>query len=410
MQTKQKIIFLSLLLMSPLSYGQYQSSENEINEFNIYDVDSNIALAKIEKQKNKLTEAVFALERALAIDPKRMDARYLLAEIHHLLNEKASAKRQLVIIVESKSELAGKANKLLREIDYVREGKASFLMGYRLSYDTNINSGINETTVFIPSISTDLDFSQDLSEKKQVIHTFFGSGTYKYKYTESLSFFTSGTVLKSNDDLYNQQLLFFSGGAEKNVGLMTYTPKLSFYRAEYDGYDTIDYAQLSVNIERQLNKQHAVSLQTAILHSDYSTQNLRDDVRMKVRGQYKWQTNASTAAVFEFSVDNDLKKRQSYLYLDSQSRQVVAGLRKKLTPKFLLSGGVKYVDQTYQGQDTLFLTTREDKKILWESKLSWLLRSSTSINFSYSYLRNDSNIPIYDYSKNIFSVGIIERF
>jgi len=129
----KKTIFFSviaaLLLQSQLTYAVYESSEKEIPNFDIEDSQSNLALARIESAKDKLTEALFALERAIAINPNNYDARLLLGDIYTKLGEKGSAKIQYQHVVDAQQKQSSAAQTALNNLKYVHEWSHKAVIG-----------------------------------------------------------------------------------------------------------------------------------------------------------------------------------------------------------------------------------------------------------------------------------------
>jgi Tfp pilus assembly protein PilF len=74
----------------------------------------------------------------------------------------------------------------------------------------------------------------------------------------------------------------------------------------------------------------------------------------------------------------------------------------------ILSGEALFQD--YDNTNTVFGIKREDKIYTGSANLRWDISKITSINLQYSYTRADSNIAIYDYSRNIVTVGMELQF
>ena len=76
--------------------------------------------------------------------------------------------------------------------------------------------------------------------------------------------------------------------------------------------------------------------------------------------------------------------------------------------KFNVSGEAYY--QRYNPDNTNFLKKREDMTYTWSAMLSYEFYKNIEAHLQYVYIRDDSNIAIYDYRKNVSSVGVEVRY
>src|SRR3989338_5987388 len=76
--------------------------------------------------------------------------------------------------------------------------------------------------------------------------------------------------------------------------------------------------------------------------------------------------------------------------------------------KFNVSGEAYY--QRYNPDNTNFLKKREDMTYTWSAMLSYEFYKNIEAHLQYVYIRDDSNIAIYDYRKNVSGVGVEVRY
>jgi len=77
--------------------------------------------------------------------------------------------------------------------------------------------------------------------------------------------------------------------------------------------------------------------------------------------------------------------------------------------------GVRAVYRTSEYNDANILTggsqiIRKDERVLLGGKVTYVLSSKLDLEFEYKYTDNNSNITRYDYSRNLYSVGLSGRF
>jgi hypothetical protein len=66
--------------------------------------------------------------------------------------------------------------------------------------------------------------------------------------------------------------------------------------------------------------------------------------------------------------------------------------------------------QNYRNVHTIFDIKRKDKTYTASGVLSYEFYSGASFLLQYAHIRDDSNIAIYDYNRNIYTAGIEYRF
>ncbi len=76
--------------------------------------------------------------------------------------------------------------------------------------------------------------------------------------------------------------------------------------------------------------------------------------------------------------------------------------------KLQLSGQIS--DQEFKNLHTVFGVKREDKIYSMSGGFSWNWEKNATIVIQYSRMRTDSNVGIYDYKRNIYTLGMEYRF
>lgn len=75
---------------------------------------------------------------------------------------------------------------------------------------------------------------------------------------------------------------------------------------------------------------------------------------------------------------------------------------------FILSGDLSF--QEYSQTHSVFRVKRSDKAYTGSAMINWEILPQMTLNFQYSYTKADSNIGVYDYSRNLTSVECEYRF
>lgn len=410
---KLSILFpaiISLLLQSQLAYAVYESSEKEIPNFDIEDSHSNLALAQVEESKGKLTEALFALERAIAINPQNYDARLLLGDIYTKLGEKDAAKIQYQYIIDAQQKQSAAAQSALNGLKYVHEWSHKAIIGYRIGHNDNVNSGLDNTSVFIPSISTSLILPDSTRENNETTQTLYASGRAHYQHTDSLTYIIAGTASKTDDDFFNQRYAAIDLGARINHEKTQHSFRFIQSYVDYDNFDDINISRLKYDYLQHLRKKNYYQLAIGLQHLNYDKQDIRDDNRLTLSAKYRYFLAPTLHLTSEIFYTEDIKSENTFENIDFDAYGSKATLHKQLNNKVSLSLGLHYRINNYDGEDPLFLKERLDKRLQLRSKLSWELIHKTTLSLSYQYTDNNSNISLYDFDKNVFFIDIAKAF
>lgn len=404
------LLMLALLVPSYSALAVYESSQNEVPNFNIDDSQSNLKLARIEQSKGKLTEAIFALERAVAIDPDNTEAQLLLGEVYAQLGEKDSAEKQFALVINAKGEQSASAQTALDNLKYVRAWSHQAAVGYRLGHDDNINSGLDNTSVFFPGSNTTVTLPDSTGPQGEITQTLYATGNLRYQHTDNLAYVFKGTVVKSDDDFYNQSYVAIDAGARLNYENYQHSYNIIQNYVDYDNFDKINSTRLNFEHLQMLAGKNYFKVDLDLQALDYKTQDIRDDRRVILSGLYRHALTPTLSFKPSVYFSHDARSEDTFEYLDYDSYGLKATIDKQLNRKLNLSVGVDYIVSDYDGQDPTFLRDRSDERIRFRSKLSWNIAQATTLSAAYQYTKNDSNIALYDFDKNVFFIDITKTF
>lgn len=117
------------------------------------DYDFLLGLAALEIGKN--TNAVFALERVLAVDPNNARARAEIARAYAALGETQTAKKEFESVKQQgvPPEVAATIDRVLSAIERVEDEGRTTVRGYvegTVGHDTNVNSATADRNIAVP--------------------------------------------------------------------------------------------------------------------------------------------------------------------------------------------------------------------------------------------------------------------
>lgn len=87
-----------------------------------------------------------------------------------------------------------------------------------------------------------------------------------------------------------------------------------------------------------------------------------------------------------------------------------AGLTYPVTSAATFNFGCGAFHQDFEDPHTAFKIVRKDKIYTVNSSLSYAITEDVDARIQYAYMRGESNLAVYDYTKNVYSAGIEARF
>ena len=90
---------------------------------------------------------------------------------------------------------------------------------------------------------------------------------------------------------------------------------------------------------------------------------------------------------------------------DNQGHSISANVTIPVAEKVKLQLSGQTNKQNYRSANTFFNIKRKDTIYNLSGGLSWDFRRNTTIIAQYTRTRDDSNIGIYDYQKNLYTLG-----
>ncbi len=384
------------------------------------DPDFDTVLGIAANDTGQFTRAVFALERALTVQPANARARAELGRALFALKDNQAARQ---VLQETKREnipadVARRIDDFLLAIDRNEEAARSSIKAYiETSYgsDSNINSGPSNANVAVPALG-------------------------------GLVFTLSPTGVKLKDD-------FYSVGAGISGRYVTENPRLSLigsaagnyrFNLDHNNFDTNQFditAGASYRVDKDeftavaqvgtyaadnspvrnqrgmvgewthrpdVASQWSTYLQLSTLR--YPGQSLRDAERYVLGTSYATVLR-SGLLVFGggyFGVEDE--RASGVPHLGHRLVGLRAGLQQPLNADIDLFASVGFENRRYGGSDPLFLVTRSDRQSTLNLGLNWVPAVTWRVTPQLSLLKTSSNIAISDFTKRVLSVTVRKDF
>lgn len=147
--------------------------------------DFDVLYARAALNVGEHQRAVFALERVTLVQPQQHDVRLMLVEAYMAQGNTAAARRQLDRL-EHRNLTSAQHNRResldrqLRRQQLAAQHSATFTLGAELQYDTNINRGLNRSTLFVePADGPAFTFAPDADARARGAPALQLQGSYQ---------------------------------------------------------------------------------------------------------------------------------------------------------------------------------------------------------------------------------------
>ncbi len=368
----------------------------------------------------KPNEAVFALERVLAVNPNHLQARAEIARAYFATGETTASQHEFDTVRKQNppKEVNAAIEKYLDAIERARAAQRTTVTGYleaAVGSDSNVNAATASNQIAIPFFGGAI---ATLSANGVKLRDSFGniSGGVNARHPLNPEWAVFGGA-SFNQRLNSTQTAFDTTGLDGNLGVNLVKGSDSYSVALQAQDFDLDYSAFRVakGVTGQWlhilgSSQVSAYLQYADLH--YPGQDIRDAQRYILGAAYARALAAeSTPVVYVGAYGGEERERNSTVpYLGHKPYGLRAGGEVKINPKATLFGSASVEWRHYNGPDPLFVVTRKDTQADIVVGIGYVPVKKWTITPSLSFTRNRSNVVISDYNRAIFSVSVRRDF
>ncbi|MEO8022414.1 porin family protein [Polaromonas sp.] len=384
------------------------------------DPDFDTVLGIAANDTGQFTRAVFALERALTVQPANARARAELGRALFALKDNQAARQ---VLQETKREniptdVARRIDDFLLAIDRNEEAARSSIKAYiETSYgsDSNINSGPSNANVAVPALGglvftlgpTGVKLKDDFYSVGAGI-----SGRYVME-NPRLSLIASAAGnyrfnLDHNDFDTNQ--FDITAGASYRVDKDEFTAvaQVGTYAADNNPVRNQRGVVGEWTHRPDVASQWSTYLQLSTLR--YPGQSLRDAERYVLGTSYATVLHSGLLVFGGGYLGVEDERASGVPHLGHRLVGLRAGLQQPLNADIDLFASVGHENRRYGGPDPLFLVTRSDRQSTLSLGLNWVPAVTWRVTPQLSLLKTSSNIAISDFTKRVLSVTVRKDF
>lgn len=358
------------------------------------------------------TQAVFALERVLAVEPDNARARAELARAYFQMGENEAAKQEFTTVRQQTlppeltkavdsylSAIEGRFASARTRIDVFIEGAAG--------YDSNVNGATDQSQIAIPALGN-LIFTLDNSGREQDSGFFeLGAGTFfstPFQGRQDLKIFGG---INLNERITPGAIDFRTRFADGQVGLHYTLDQDAFLvsaqgqRFYIGGNPNRDQLGSTVQWLHTYSERTQFSVFGQYAAQRFPGQGVRDvDQWSGGVGFVHAMARQGDPIIFASAFAGTDAERDDLR--DDIGRTFVGmrvGGQYSLDEKKLLLGSVSYQYSRYGAPDPLFLERRKDNFVLVRAAMKYALTKHWSLSPEFQYSLNSSTLVINDFDR-----------
>ncbi len=390
------------------------------------DADYDYLLGIASLDSGKPTEAIFALERVLAVNPGHLQARAEIARAYLATGEVAASQQEFETVQQQNppKEVSATIQKYLDMIATSRSAKATSVQGYIegvVGYDSNVNSATANSQFAIPAFGGALSdpMSANGVEQHDAFGTLAAGFNIRHAISDQWDIVGGGNYNQRAHetwDIFDTASLDGSLGAKLTQGNNNYSAVLQLQGFEVDRHRYRNAHGMMAQWQSNLNNSSQVSTYLQYSRLSYPDQESRNADRYVVGAAYaKALAGAYTPTVYGSVYGGQEKERQDDApYLGHKLYGLRIGGEIKLGAHSTVLASASAESRKFGGPDpllyALFLAERKDTQADVGLGISHALGKFWTINSNLNYTNNKSSIVLFEYDRTAFSIGLRRNF
>ena len=369
----------------------------------------------------KNTEAVFALERVLALRPDSAPARTLIARAYFNLKETETAKREFENVrkQEVPPEVALTIDRFLDAIARIEDAQRVTIRGYveaGIGHDSNVNSATSDSQVAVPALAGQIfTLSPSSREQADTFISFGGGVGIRAPLTKSFSLF--GGVAYSNKTNVEESD-FSTYYYDANFGASYKTQRNTFTLVAQSNNFYVDNPQLYSDAYRNayggtaqwkydFNARSQVSAFAQYTELRYPSQSVRNAKRYVGGLGFAHAFKAGGPIVYYGAYGGaEEEDNEPFPQFGHDLYGVRIGAQQFISEKYAVFLNLSGERREYHGQDPFFLTVREDDQYNASAGVYFVPRKSLRITPQVTWTQNTSNISINEFDRWVVSITL----
>lgn len=380
------------------------------------DFDYLLGIAALDIGRN--TEAVFALERVLAVNPSHIQARAEIARAYTQLGEMETARREFEAVRKEPMppEAAATIQKYLDAIEQAQAGTRTAVAAYvelALGHDSNVNSGTASSQIAIPALPGLGPATLNPAALKQSDgfgQVAFGANV-RHPVDPNLTLLAGVDGyqrLNFSKDDFDQGALGATLGMEVNQAQNRFLVALQGQRMDVDWAGFRNYLGAVGQWQRQIGNDGVFTGYLQYARLDYPGQDIRNADRYVGGVAYAHAFSGAYAPVVFVGAyyGNEDERASGRPDLGHRLAGIRLGGQLNWSERVSIFGFASYEDRNYGGATPGFLDDRADRQIDFRLGVSYKPNKLWAITPQVMYTDNKSNVPFTDYDRTQIFVTV----
>ncbi len=370
-----------------------------------------------------LTHAVFALERVLAVQPDNDVARAEIARAYFLLGERETAMQEFDTVRASGTAPAAAQETINRYLALLERApgqagdETTLISGWfdiTGGYDTNINSGTDQSQIALPALgNVRFQLVDGATEQGSGFVQLAGNVNISHRLTDNIRAIGGARgFFRETESPFSTRDAYAYAGLTSEHGKHRFTVAGNYENYALDG-DTLrnvygGFGQWTYALDDSSRVNFSVQ-GSAIEYINIPTRDV--DRYVFAAGYVKAFAMAGEPYVFTGvygGFENERDSAFPQFGHDLYGGRVGANIGIFANTRVYASVAMEQRD--YNGEDTIFLTRRDDTQLIANAGLEYEINRFVKIAPEISYINNDSNIPLSDYDRIVGSMRLRYSF
>lgn len=381
------------------------------------DADLWCGIASVDTAHNG--EGVLALERYSLRNPGDARGRLELARAYFYAGDDVRARTEFESVQALNPPPAVLAG-IQRYLDALSARESQYLpklTGYVEvggGYDSNANAGVQQANIFLPVLGA-VTVAEFGVHQASAFGMLAGAVQYNKPVAPGWSLYggASGTgnwyFSASEFDL--AQVAANVGGSY-HANADTFALTYAYGQIVLDGDNYRSTNGVAMEWRHQFAPTGTISVIPQIARISYTGENNVQDANfwaISVGGRYGWLTKWQPVLNGSVSAGRQ-RNTEGFPYLGRAIYGAAADVTVSPDPFWAFNAGLAYLGSDYDGDIPIIGVTRKDNNFAATVGALWLFKRHWSTKLEYQYQRNDSNLPLYDYTRNIVTLKLRYEF
>ena len=382
-------------------------------------VDYDYLLGIAALDSGRISRAIFALERVLAVQPDNTLARAEIGRAYLAAGEADTARAELTRVRAGPipPAAAPAVDRLLGAISQLQSQQSTQWRAYLdagLGYDTNVNNATGDSQVAVPALGG-LVFNIDAASRRAAdSFAMVGAGAnVRVPLAPDLAFAGNlGAVqnFNSSQDRFDAGTLDGSAGLSKSVGASIFSGVLQASANWIGGNRFREAAGALGQWQYNLGTRAQTTVFAQATRLAYPGNSLRDANRWIAGAGYARALEAGPVIFASVYGGREDARATGVPHLSHQLAGARAGLQWQASGNVAIFGNVSLEDRRYNGNEPLFNKARHDRQGGMIAGLHYTIAPNWRLTPQVSYTGNRSNVVIYDFRRTVTSLTLRREF